>query len=164
MTHTSLVLEREGSAVAAEPPRRSRVSVVPLVAMAAGLVLVAFAATVLVDRTGRTPAPVPRAPTPVAGLTAGDVSVVTQAYGVGEESGWHSHSGIHAVTVLSGVLTVYDGDCRAQTFEPGRPYVGGQEQHLVRNEGDVPVEMAVTYVSSPRGGEPTRRLPAPAGC
>ena len=68
------------------------------------------------------------------------------------------------MTVLSGVLTVYDGQCGSQTFEPGRPYVGGQDLHLVRNETAVPVEMAVTYLSPSHGGGPTQRVPAPSGC
>jgi hypothetical protein len=49
--------------------------------------------------------------------------------------------------VLSGVLTVYDGGCRRQSFEPGHPYVGGQQIHLVGNETDAPVTMIVTYLN-----------------
>ena len=163
MTENAQVLEREAPATPAELPRQPRRPVWPLVAMAAGLALFGLAAAVVAGQSDRRPAGRPSA-APAAGLTAGDVSVVTQVYGAGEESGWHSHSGIHAVAVLSGVLTVYDAECRPQTFEPGRPYVGGQELHLVRNEGGVPVEMAVTYLSPSTGAGPTRNLPAPAGC
>ena len=159
MTQTTLDLERQVPPTLAEPAPRGRRPAWPLVAMAAGLAIIAGAGTVLVDHAGRRPAPVSN-----LGLTAGDVSVVTQVYGAGEESGWHSHSGIHAVAVLSGVLTVYDGDCRRQTFEAGRPYVGGQDAHLVRNEGDEPVVMAVTYVNPPAAGQSTHRLAPPSGC
>lgn len=148
-------------------PRRAA----PLLAMGAGLAIVALAATVLVSGPGggdtapRTTPVVTTEPEPAtAALSTRDVSVVSQVYEPGEDSGWHAHSGVHAVTVLSGVLTIYDGQCRATTFEPGQPYVGGQELHLARNETPVPVVMAVTYVSPSNGGAPTRRLPAPAGC
>ena len=154
------------------PPDRARRGrlAAPVLAMVSGVVVLAVATGLVLDRQPSAPA---EAPSPSAAVTvdpsaisvsARDISVVTQVYGPGEDSGWHTHSGIHAVSVLSGVLTVYDGQCRPQTFEPGRPYVGGQELHLVRNETAAPVEMAVTYLSPSHGGGPTQRLPAPAGC
>ena len=146
--------------------------VAPIAAMAAGLLVVGLAATVLLSTLnagGGTTAPVPVA-TPAAAdpgvltLSARDVSIVHQVYEPGTASGWHSHSGIHAVAILSGVLTVYDGQCQAQTFHAGRPYIGGQELHLVRNESAEPVVRSVTYLSPASGGEPTQTLPAPSGC
>jgi quercetin dioxygenase-like cupin family protein len=145
----------------------------PVLAMVLGLVVLAVAATIVI-RSGDGPQPTPPV-TPAATetaatdplaitLSAQDVSVVTQVYGPGENSGWHSHSGIHAVAVLEGVLTVYDRQCQAQTFEPGRPYVGGQQPHLVRNETEAPVTMAVTYLNPPAPTSSTQRLSAPAGC
>jgi quercetin dioxygenase-like cupin family protein len=77
----------------------------------------------------------------------GDVNVLKVAYEPGQSSGWHTHAGIHAVAVLSGTLTVYDGQCQAQHYGPGRPYIGGQELHLARNETAAPVEMVVTYLN-----------------
>lgn len=144
----------------------------PMVAMAAGLLAVGLAATVLLSAlngTQGTPPPAPVRTTTAADplaltLSARDVSVVQQVYEPGQTSGWHSHSGIHAVAVLSGVLTVYDGKCRAQTVQPGHPYVGGQEPHLVRNETSEPVVMSVTYLNPTTGGEPTRKLPSPSDC
>jgi quercetin dioxygenase-like cupin family protein len=144
----------------------------PVAAMAAGLLVVGLAATVLLSaltRDGGASAPAPLAAAAAADplavtLSARDVSVVQQVYEPGQASGWHSHSGIHAVAVLSGVLTVYDGQCHAQTFQAGQPYVGGQELHLVRNESSEPVVMSVTYLNPTSGGEPTRRFPAPSGC
>lgn len=170
MNSTSLLIE-EPVLPASEPrpSRRRRGLAAPVFAMLSGVVVLVFAATLVLDRQGPAPALAPPRASTVAAdpsaitLSARDISVVTQVYGVGEDSGWHSHSGIHAVTVLSGVLTVYDGQCRPQTFEPGRPYVGGQDIHLVRNETAAPVEMAVTYLSPSTGG-PTHRLQAPAGC
>jgi quercetin dioxygenase-like cupin family protein len=150
----------------APAPVRPRRSVLPLLGMGSGLAFLAVTATLVAGLARPTTPPAPAAPAQPAAISvaARDISVVSQVYAPGEASGWHAHSGIHAVTVLSGVLTVYDAQCRPQTFEPGRPYVGGQDLHLVRNDGGAPVEMAVTYLSPSTGGGPTRDLPAPAGC
>lgn len=141
----------------------------PLIAMAGGLVVFALAATVVVrsyQGRGRPASTVSVAKADPSAITvsARDVSVVSQVYGPGEQSGWHAHSGIHAVAVVSGVLTVYDDQCRLETFEPGRPYIGGQHPHLVRNETDAPVVMAVTYLSPTAPGTSTVHLAPPTGC
>ena len=175
MRTASLLAERPALPVLISIPtppdkaRRRRLGA-PVLAMVSGVVVLVIAASLALDLRRSAPAEAPSPPPAVADdssaitVSARDISVVTQVYGAGEDSGWHTHSGIHAVAVLSGVLTVYDGQCRPQTFEPGRPYVGGQDLHLVRNETAVPVEMAVTYLSPSHGGGPTQRLPAPAGC
>lgn len=97
-------------------------------------------------------------------LSPGDVSVVNQRYEPGQDSGWHRHPGIHAVTIVTGTLTVYDDQCRRQAFGPGEPYVGGQQLHLTINEAAVPVEMWTTYVSPPASTNVTQHSQAPAGC
>jgi len=151
------------------PHRFTLRSAWPLVAMASGLMVLALAAAVVArsGQGGARPAPtvsVLTADPSAISVSARDVSVVSQVYGPGDQSGWHTHTGIHAVAVLSGVLTVYDEQCRLQTFEPGRPYVGGQQPHLVRNETDTPVVMAVTYLSPGAPGTSTVHLAPPAGC
>lgn len=150
-------------------PRRWRAA-----AMAAGgLVLVAATGVGLTevgDRGASAPAPqaavtnVHLGPLAITLSGPGDVSTVTQVYEPGQTSGWHAHTGIHAVAVLSGTLTVYDEQCRAQAFGPGQPYIGGQELHLVRNEGPAPVEMVVTYLNPAGPNTSTRHMPAPASC
>lgn len=95
-------------------------------------------------------------------LSSQDVSIVNQVYEPGQDSGWHAHSGIHAVAVLSGTLTVYDGQCRVQRVEPDRPYVGGQDVHRVRNETAEPVEMVVTYLAPRAAADSNRQVSAPA--
>jgi quercetin dioxygenase-like cupin family protein len=92
------------------------------------------------------------------------VTVVRQVYEPGQASGWHAHSGIHAVAVLSGALTVFDGRCQAYHYGPGEPYVGGQELHQAVNLGPVPAELVVTYVRPPVPGDSTRPLDPPRGC
>ncbi|MGH9277641.1 MAG: hypothetical protein ACRD12_05985, partial [Acidimicrobiales bacterium] len=91
----------------------------------------------------------------------GGVSVVSQVYEAGQTSQWHAHSGIHAVAILSGSLTVYDADCRAQTYGRNRPYIGGQDLHLVRNDTAEAVEMVVTHVSAGSSAGPVRTWDAP---
>lgn len=146
----------------------------PVVAMTAGVCVLALAAALVVrveTRRGPAAPAVTAAPAPAAAadplaitLSARDVSVVAQVYEPGQESGWHSHPGIHAVAVLSGELTVYDGQCHAETYAPGRPYVGGQQLHLVRNETDAPVVMSVTYLNPSAPTRSTEHFPAPVGC
>ena len=169
--HIDLGEVEASEAPATSPPSRRG----PVLAMAAGLVAIALAATALVVGADRSRPSIAPAPAPATGpatpvdplaitLSARDVSVVSQVYEPGEDSGWHSHSGIHAVAILSGTLTVYDGECQARTFEPGQPYIGGQEVHLVRNETTAPVVMAVTYLRPSSGHTSTRPASAPSGC
>ena len=134
---------------------------VPLLAMVSGLAVMAGAGLVMVGAGDAGGGPVdPAAIT----LSARDVSVVTQVYEAGENSGWHAHTGIHAVAVTSGVLTVYDDQCQPRMVQPGQPYVGGQEPHLVVNRTDAPVTMAVTYLSPSTPAPSTEHMAAPAGC
>lgn len=95
----------------------------------------------------------------------GDVAVVDVVYEPSQTSGWHTHRGLHAVAVLSGTLTMYDRQCRPERYVPGKPYVGGQELHLARNETAEPVVMVVTYVNAtgPAAADDVRPG-APPGC
>ena len=142
------------------PQRRRGVSLrarrfSPLLLMAAGLALSSVAALVLIPRfpsasggagtATRAPAPVPAS----SGVAIGgpsDVAAQTASYAAGQSSGWHSHTGLHAVVVLSGTLTIVDGECRRQTYGPGDSYVGGRDVHLALNDTASPLEMAVTYM------------------
>ena len=102
-----------------------------------------------------------------AGLTIqspGDISVLNMTYEPAKSSGWHRHRGIHAVAVISGTLTVYDQNCVATAYGPGQAYIGGQQLHLVRNEGSEPATMVVTYVNPVNQGPATvaaTQAPAP---
>ena len=117
--------------------------------------------------TGRSAAELPR-----TSLTAAEppgppaVSVQRRTYEPGQSSGWHVHGGIHTVIVSSGVLTVYDAGCRARTFGVDEPYIGGTQDHLVRNETDAPVEMTVVYVAQAAAAaeDHLHLRPPPEGC
>jgi quercetin dioxygenase-like cupin family protein len=68
----------------------------------------------------------------------------------GQSSGWHTHDGPTIVSVVSGTLTVYDGDakgCAPRTISAGQGFVdsGFGHVHLARNESSsVPVDLYAT--------------------
>jgi hypothetical protein len=147
---------------------------IALILMTAG-VTVAVAAVALFATVGANPStpakdstPAPAAASTTAITIGGtdDVAVHRMGYGPYESSTWHRHSGMHAIAVLSGTLTIYGPDCQPARFGPGQSYVGGQGLHLARNESDEPVEMSVTYLFP--DGVPLQNFvipsAAPAGC
>ena len=147
----------------------------PVLVMVAGVLVVAVAAAILLGR--HIPAPEeasagtrPPAPAPASlGVAIGgpsDVAAQMATYAPGQSSGWHTHTGLHAVVVMSGTLTIVDGDCRRQIYGPGDSYVGGREVHLALNETAAPVEMAVTYMFPAGVSHTGFHIPAaaPAGC
>jgi quercetin dioxygenase-like cupin family protein len=135
----------------------------PLLLCGAGLVVISVAGVVqwngMADRGGSASRASAQAPAATAtgttatgseGLTIqgpGAITVLRMVYEPGQSSGWHAHRGIHAVAVLTGTVTVYEPDCTAHVYSPTDPYIGGQQLHLVRNEGDVPADMVVTYLN-----------------
>ena len=109
--------------------------------------------------------PAPASP----GVTIGgpsDVASQLASYAPGQSSGWHSHTGLHAVVVLSGTLTIVDGECQSHTYGAGDSYVGGRDVHVALNETATPLEMAVTYMFPAGVSHTGFHLPAemPAGC
>ena len=155
--------------------RHSGSRIGPVLAMGAGLLVTAVASLGVVHHGSddpreagagtRPPVPAPAFQGVVVGGPA-DVTVQMATYEPDHSSGWHAHTGMHAVMVLSGTVTFYDGDCQPRTYGPGDTYVGGHDVHLARNETAAPVELAVTYMF-PAGVDHTRfhvPTPAPVGC
>ena len=147
----------------------------PAILMAAGLVAAAIASLTLVHQWSPAPGkasagtrpPVPAPASPGVTLAGpADVTVQMAGYEPGQSSGWHAHTGMHAVMVLSGTLTFYDADCRRRTYGPGDTYVGGTDVHLAKNESATPVEMTVTYLFPAGLAHTAFHIPstAPAGC
>ena len=129
----------------AAPLRSRRLS--PLLLMAAGLAVSSLAVLVLVTRLAPSFGP-PPAPG-LSGVVIGgpsDVAAQMATYAPGQSSGWHAHTGLHAVVVVSGTLTIVDGECQRHTYGPGDSYVGGREVHLALNDTAAPVEIAITYM------------------
>ena len=83
-----------------------------------------------------------------------------------QSSGWHQHHGTHVVTVLSGAITIVDGECNTRTYGPGESYVGGEGPHLARNSHPDQAHMVVTYVLDPgwSAANGTVAVPPPVGC
>lgn len=93
-------------------------------------------------------------------------SVVLVTYGPGQSSGWHRHAGWHAVTVLSGALTVDGDDCQRRVYGTGDQYIGGPARHRATNEGTDAVEMAVRWIAPVGVGSAELAQPQqePDGC
>jgi hypothetical protein len=92
-----------------------------------------------------------------------DILVRTHDYAVGGSTGWHTHPGPVFITVVHGVLTVYEGDdstCTPKLLYPGQGYVDTGHGHLVRNESGQPAR-DVTVITAPVGLPFRGELPAP---
>ena len=83
----------------------------------------------------------------------------------GGESGWHSHPGLVFASVVSGELTVYDGedlDAPPQVIRAGTGFTESPGHvHLARNNGRTDVEVVVFYLL-PKGAKPRTDEPAPS--
>ena len=96
--------------------------------------------------------------------TAG-FTVAHLTFAPGGTTGWHAHPGPVLVIVKTGSVTKYSAqDCTAQTYTAGQAFVenGPTEQNLVRNDGSVPAETIVTFITPP--GAPMRGDAPPPGC
>ena len=93
-----------------------------------------------------------------------DILVRTHDYAVGGSTGWHTHPGPVFITVVEGILTVYEADdptCTPKLLYPGQGYVDTGHGHLVRNEWGQPAR-DVTVITAPVGLPFRGELPAPS--
>jgi quercetin dioxygenase-like cupin family protein len=98
-----------------------------------------------------------------------DLYVVDNKFAAGGSSGWHQHPGPSIIFVVAGTVTNYSSDdpgCAPQTYTAGQSLVdpGGDDMHMLRNEGSVTAEtIAVQFLPQ---GAPRRTdvLAAPPGC
>lgn len=144
------------------PPRpASRKTAVGL--MAAGVAVAVAAAGLLATHTASSTAPTDTAPPATAIVISGPESVAVHhsGYDPHESSSWHRHSGLHAVAILSGTLTIYGPDCQAVRYGAGQTYIGGLDLHMARNETDEPVTMTETLLFP--AGTPLQNFVVPAG-
>jgi quercetin dioxygenase-like cupin family protein len=77
-----------------------------------------------------------------------DVYIVINTVSPGADSGWHKHPGPSLVSVISGTATNYEADepgCAPHVIPAGQGFVdeGGDHIHLVRNEGQDVLVLAV---------------------
>ena len=99
-----------------------------------------------------------------------DVVIQHVIFGPTGSTGWHTHPGPLFVTVVSGTLTLYDGDddgCTPQTFTAGHGFVdpGFGHVHIARNESTtVPADLYASYLNVPPGGLFRLDAPNPGNC
>jgi quercetin dioxygenase-like cupin family protein len=93
-------------------------------------------------------------------------TVAHLTFAPGGSTGWHVHPGPVLVIVKAGSVTKYSADdCTAQTYTAGQAFVenGPTDENMVRNNGSVPAETIVTFITPP--GAPVRDdAPPPPGC
>ncbi len=80
-------------------------------------------------------------------------------------NGWHSHTGITLVTVLSGEIAWYDGNaCSKTIYRTGDTFVEpANNVHLVANEGGVEAKF-VAIQMRPTASRPRVDQPQPEQC
>lgn len=106
---------------------------------------------------------------PINVQTTGATDVAMQAITVepGGTTGWHSHPASDFVAVKSGTLTLYHGSatrCTSESHSAGQGHFGqAGDVHVARNEGTTPVELYVTFLGAPVGGELFIDQPSPDG-
>jgi quercetin dioxygenase-like cupin family protein len=96
--------------------------------------------------------------------TAG-FTVARLTFAAGGTTGWHAHPGPVLVIVKTGSVTKYSADdCTAQTYTAGQAFVenGPTDHNMIRNDGSVPAETIVTFITPP--GAPIRDDAPPPGC
>jgi quercetin dioxygenase-like cupin family protein len=93
-------------------------------------------------------------------------TVAHLTFAPGGTTGWHVHPGPVLVIVKTGSVTKYSAqDCTAQTYTAGQAFVenGPTDENMVRNDGSVPAQTIVTFLTPP--GAPIRGdAPPPPGC
>ena len=101
----------------------------------------------------------------VESKNAAGFTVAHMTFAPGGTTGWHVHPGPVLVIVKTGSLTKYSaGDCTAQTYGAGQAFVenGPTDENLVRNDGSVPAETIMTFITPP--DTPIRDDPPPPAC
>ena len=106
----------------------------------------------------------------VAGITvesksAACLTVAHLTFAPGGTTGWHVHPGPVLVIVTTGSVTKYPADdCTAHTYTAGQAFVenGPADQNMVRNDGSVPAETIMTFITAPGASIRDHAPPHPA--
>ena len=94
-----------------------------------------------------------------AGLTVAHLT-----FSPGGTTGWHAHPGPVLVIVTTGSVTKYAAqDSTAHTYTAGQGFAenGPADENMIRNDGPVPAETIVTFITPP--GAPIRGDAPPPG-
>jgi quercetin dioxygenase-like cupin family protein len=95
--------------------------------------------------------------------TEGPSSVLIQdgSFAPDGYTGWHSHPGVLALTLITGTLDWYDGDCNKKSYKAGDSWTEGSQLHYFKSTSTANIHLMVAYIIAQ--GEPNRiDQPAPA--
>jgi len=82
--------------------------------------------------------------------TEGPATISTQdaAYTVGGINGWHSHPGMVAVTLISGSIQWFDGNCVETDYNAGDSWTEGSQLHYFRVVGTTGIHLNATFITA----------------
>jgi quercetin dioxygenase-like cupin family protein len=95
--------------------------------------------------------------------TEGPSTITTQvvSYAAGGQTGWHSHPGMVAVTLIAGSIQWFDEDCTETDYTVGDSWTEGSQIHFFRVVGPLSTQATATFITAQ--GAPLRiDQPAPA--
>ena len=101
----------------------------------------------------------------VESMDAAGFTVAHVTFSPGGTTGWHAHPGPVLVIVTTGSVTKYSAqDSVAHTYTAGQAFVehGPADENMIRNDGSVPAETIVTFITPP--GAPIRGDTLPPRC
>ena len=101
----------------------------------------------------------------VASKGAAGLTVAHLTFAPGGATGWHAHPGPVLVIVTTGSVTKYSAqDSTAHTYTAGQAFVehGPADENMIRNDGCVPAETIVTFITP--SGAPIHGDTLPPGC
>jgi quercetin dioxygenase-like cupin family protein len=85
-----------------------------------------------------------------ARLTTDGPSTVTIQDGAyaapGGQNGWHSHPGVVIVTLISGSIEWFDGNCDKKIYNAGDAWTEGSQIHAFRVLGTTAVHLSAVFI------------------
>jgi hypothetical protein len=88
----------------------------------------------------------------VESKNAAGFAVAHLTFAPGGTTGWHVHPGPVLVIVKTGSVTKYSAqDCTAHTYTAGQAFAehGPADENMIRNDGSVPAQTIVTFLTRP---------------
>jgi quercetin dioxygenase-like cupin family protein len=82
--------------------------------------------------------------------TMGPSTITTQlvSYGVGGHTGWHSHPGMVAVTLIAGSVQWFDEDCVETDYIAGDAWTEGSQLHYFRVVGTTATQATAFFITA----------------
>lgn len=84
------------------------------------------------------------------------------AYALGGHTGWHSHPGMVAVTIISGQIQWFDAQCQETDYKAGDTWTEGSQMHYFRVVGTTGLHASAVFITAQ--GVPTRTDEAAPAC